>query len=121
RAAGRSLGTLNFGRHRPDAAPFDALDVELAQALADQAASAILNARLLVDAAEALAERRRTEEQLRTTRFLDAIVENMPAMVFVKEAERLSFELFNRTGEQLLGMDRKMLLGKNDYDFFPKD
>jgi len=54
------------------------------------------------------------------TQFLDAIVENIPAMVFVKEAERLSFARFNRAGEELLGVKRADLLGKNDYDFFPK-
>ncbi len=121
RAGGRSLGTLTLGRFRPDQPPFDPLDVELAQAMADEAGVAILNARLLAEAADALAERRRTEEQVRARRFLEAIVENMPAMVFVKEAERLSFELFNRAGEQLLGLDRKDLIGKNDYDLFPPD
>ena len=53
-------------------------------------------------------------------RFLDAIVENIPNMVFVKDAERLSFVLFNRAGEDLLGLSRDKLLGKNDYDFFPE-
>jgi PAS domain S-box-containing protein len=121
RAGGKPLGTLSFGRFRSDRPPFDELDVELAQALADQAGIAILNARLLKESADALAERRRAEDQTRARTFLDAIVENMPAMVFVKESERLSFELFNRAGEQLLGVDRKDLLGKNDYDFFPPD
>ncbi len=53
-------------------------------------------------------------------RFLDSIVESLPAMVFVKEAESLKFVLFNKAGEELLGYDRKDLIGKSDYDFFPK-
>jgi PAS domain S-box-containing protein len=53
--------------------------------------------------------------------FLESIVENVPAMIFVKEATELRFERFNRAGEALLGMDRTALLGKNDYDFFPKE
>lgn len=53
--------------------------------------------------------------------FLDAIIENIPNMVFVKDAERLAFVRFNRAGEALLGMPRAELLGKNDYDFFPED
>ena len=57
----------------------------------------------------------------RITRFLDAIIENLPSMVFVKEANELRFERFNRAGEQLLGLKRDALLGKNDYDFFPKE
>jgi PAS domain S-box-containing protein len=51
-------------------------------------------------------------------RLLDAIVENIPAMVFLKRASDLRFELFNRAGEQMLGYARTDMLGKNDYDFF---
>ncbi len=54
-------------------------------------------------------------------RFLDSIVENIPDMIFVKEASELRFERINRAGEELLGLDRKELLGKNDFDFFPRD
>lgn len=56
-----------------------------------------------------------------TSDLLGAIVENIPNMIFVKDAEKLSFVLFNRAGEELLGTSRADLLGKNDYDFFPKD
>ncbi len=49
------------------------------------------------------------------------IVRNIPAMVFVKEASELRFELFNPAGEALLGVAQADLMGKNDYDFFPKD
>lgn len=52
-------------------------------------------------------------------RFLDAIVENIPNMIFVKEAERLAFVRFNRAGEELLGLQRTALLGKTDFDLFP--
>ncbi|MFZ3019704.1 MAG: HD domain-containing phosphohydrolase [Gallionella sp.] len=52
---------------------------------------------------------------------LNTIVENIPAMVFLKRAEDLRFELFNHAGEQLLGYARGGMLGKNDYDFFPPE
>ena len=52
---------------------------------------------------------------------LNTIVENIPAMVFLKRAEDLRFELFNRAGEQLLGYPRADLLGKNDHDLFPQE
>jgi PAS domain S-box-containing protein/putative nucleotidyltransferase with HDIG domain len=52
---------------------------------------------------------------------LNTIVENIPAMVFLKRAEDLRFELFNHAGEQLLGYARGDMLGKNDYDFFPPE
>src|SRR5580704_10700980 len=52
---------------------------------------------------------------------LDSIVENIPDMIFVKDAEDLRFVLFNRAGEELLGHPRSDLIGKNDFDFFPVD
>ena len=53
--------------------------------------------------------------------FLDSIVENIPNMIFLKDAKELRFVRFNRAGEDLLGYSRDDLLGKNDYDFFPKE
>ena len=51
--------------------------------------------------------------------FLDSIIENIPDMIFVKDAKELRFVRFNRAGEQLLGLTREELIGKNDYDLFP--
>jgi len=53
--------------------------------------------------------------------FFNSIIESLPDMVFVKDAEELRFVLFNKAGEELLGFDRKEMIGKNDYDFFPKE
>ena len=69
-----------------------------------------------------ITERKMAEEELRNTKYLlDSIIENIPTMVFLKRADDLRFELFNRAGEELLGYSRSDLLGKNDYDFFPKE
>lgn len=54
-------------------------------------------------------------------RFLDSVLEYLPAMVFVKRASDLRFERFNRAGEQLLGVSRESLIGKNDFDIFPEE
>jgi len=62
-----------------------------------------------------------TRELLRDRSFLQSIVENVPAMIFVKEASELRFERFNRAGEELLGLPRETLIGRNDYDFFPRE
>jgi hypothetical protein len=71
---------------------------------------------------ENLGAQRRTEERaLEANRFLDSIIENLPNMIFVKDAEHLRFERFNKAGEDLLGLPREQLIGKSDYDFFPKD
>ena len=51
--------------------------------------------------------------------FLDAIVENIPSMIFVKEAKTLRFARINKAEEEFLGIARSVLVGKTDYDFFP--
>ncbi len=52
--------------------------------------------------------------------FLDSIIENIPNMLFVKEAETLRFVRFNRAGEELVGRNRRDLIGKTSHDIFPE-
>ena len=67
-----------------------------------------------------ITKRKKAEEALReSTAFLDTIVENIPNMIFIKDAQELRFVRFNKAGEELLGQSRNDLIGKNDYDFFP--
>jgi PAS domain S-box-containing protein len=73
---------------------------------------------VLIEGRDAL--RRAETNAAEVNGFLDSIIENMPAMVFMKDAEDLCFERFNRAGEELLGLPRDQLLGKSDYDFFPR-
>jgi PAS domain S-box-containing protein len=71
---------------------------------------------------EDITERKRAEEALRESKALfEAVVENVPLMIFLKEATDLRFVIFNRAGEELLGYDRKALLGKNNLDLFPQE
>ena len=71
---------------------------------------------------EDITERKRVEKELRDANiFLDAIVENIPLMLFIKESASLRFVRFNRAGEDLLGWPRQSLVGKNDFDFWPRD
>lgn len=62
----------------------------------------------------------KAKEKADTKAFLDSIIENIPNMIFVKEASELRFIRFNSAGENLLGYSKHDLIGKNDYDFFPK-
>ncbi len=55
------------------------------------------------------------------SRFLASIVENLPVMLFVKDAKDLRFVRVNRALEHLLGLHRTELLTKSDFDFFPPD
>ncbi|MFH1208868.1 MAG: PAS domain S-box protein [Candidatus Omnitrophota bacterium] len=71
---------------------------------------------------EQIDERARIEKELRQTNaFLDSVIDNIPDMLFIKDAEELRFVRFNRAGEDLIGYRREDLLGKNDHSFFPKD
>src|ERR1039458_5541464 len=76
----------------------------------------------LVGIGQDITERKRAEDELRRTNtFLDSIIENLPNMMFLKDARTLRFVRFNRTGVNLLGCSEADLLGKTDYDFFPKE
>lgn len=69
-----------------------------------------------------ITEKKAAENALRENEeFLDSVIENIPDMIFVKNAEDLRFVRFNKAGEKLLGYSRKDLIGKNDYDFFSRE
>ncbi len=69
-----------------------------------------------------ITEAKKHEEQLqRSQKFLDSIIENIPNMIFIKDAKDLNFIHFNRAGEDLIGFPRDAFIGKNDYDFFTKE
>jgi PAS domain S-box-containing protein len=53
--------------------------------------------------------------------FLSSVVDNIPDMIFVKDAKDLKFVTFNKAGERLLGFTKKEMMGKSDFDFFPKE
>jgi diguanylate cyclase (GGDEF)-like protein/PAS domain S-box-containing protein len=66
-----------------------------------------------------------TEQQLakvrleQTRKFLDSIVENVPAPIVVKEPEKGTFVLVNHAYEKFIGLPRERLMGKTVYDVFP--
>jgi len=64
-------------------------------------------------------EREQAAVELKGTQiFLDAVVESIPSMVFVKDARDGRFVLLNKAGEELLGIQRHDLIGKTDFDLF---
>jgi PAS domain S-box-containing protein len=77
---------------------------------------------MIIAIAEDISQYKQAEEKLMENQtFLNAIIENIPNMIFVKDAEELRFVRFNKAGEDLIGHSQKDLIGKNDYDFFTKD
>jgi diguanylate cyclase (GGDEF)-like protein/PAS domain S-box-containing protein len=60
-----------------------------------------------------LTERKRAEDEVRQTReFLDAIVENIPVSLVVKNARDHRYVLINRTAEEFFGTPRAHMIGK---------
>lgn len=53
--------------------------------------------------------------------FLNNVIENIPDMVFVKDAKDLKFVRINKAGEELTGLSREEIYGKNVLDIFPKE
>ena len=67
-----------------------------------------------------ISERKRADRELQESKqLIETVVENVPLMIFLKEAQDLRFVVFNKAGEDLLGCDRKDLLGKSILNLFP--
>jgi PAS domain S-box-containing protein len=52
--------------------------------------------------------------------FVNAVLENIPDAIFVKEATHLICTRVNRSWEELFGIPHAEIVGKGDYDVFPK-
>jgi len=69
-----------------------------------------------------ITERKRIEKELKAANaFLDAIIEHIPIVLFLKDAKSLRYVRVNRAGEDLLGWPRETFIGKNDFDLWPHD
>src|SRR6266478_4720241 len=124
-AEDRVVGGLNLNRLE-GSAPLSADDIKLLETLATRAARAIAIAQLMRDQKLTAGQfettaARRAEELGAANHFLDSMIENIPNMIFVKDAKELRFVRLNRAGEDLLGVSRDELIGKNDFDFFPTE
>ena len=51
---------------------------------------------------------------------LRLIVDNIPSMIFVKDAEKLRFVSLNPAGERLIGFNAPEVIGLTDFDLFPQ-
>lgn len=53
--------------------------------------------------------------------FLPLVMDHLPAMVFVKDANTLTYTLVNREVERVFGRPREAWIGKTVYEMFPLD
>lgn len=69
-----------------------------------------------------ISERKKAETGIENSKqFLTKILENVPEMIFVKEGKTFNYVNVNKAAEKIIGMSEKEMLGKNDYQLFPKD
>jgi PAS domain S-box-containing protein len=67
-----------------------------------------------------ISEFKRIEKELKAANaFLDAIIEHIPLVLFLKDAESLRYVRLNRAGEELLGWPKHTFIGKSDHDLWP--
>ncbi len=66
-------------------------------------------------------ERLATERALMAENFLNSVVDNIPDMIFIKDARDLRFVRVNPAAERILGFTSEELLGHSDYDFFTRE
>jgi diguanylate cyclase (GGDEF)-like protein/PAS domain S-box-containing protein len=77
--------------------------------------------RYILGIMEDVTERKQQEDELRRTRaFLDTIIENMPAMLTVKDAAELRYVLVNRAAEQFFGLRSEDMIGKRTSELFAR-
>ncbi|WBO23860.1 sensor domain-containing phosphodiesterase [Sphingomonas abietis] len=68
-----------------------------------------------------VSQRRQMERERRHEReFLDAVVANLPAMLFVKDSITRKYLLVNRAGENLIGRTADEIVGHTDKELFPE-
>jgi len=69
-----------------------------------------------------LTEVKRAETNLTAAnRFLDSLIDNLPVMIFVKDARTLRYVRQNHATLNLLGLSRDDVIGKRDHDFLPAE
>ncbi len=77
---------------------------------------------LLVFLSLSVVRRKKAESALLASEnFLSSVLDNLPDMVFVKDAKDLRFVRLNTAGETIFGDSQDNVLGKNDFDFFPEE
>ncbi|MBI5539755.1 MAG: response regulator [Bacteroidia bacterium] len=96
---------------------------------ADYVIKSVSHIKGLAPTIKAVLERKKAEEERKKAveelqkreEFLTTIIDNIPNMIFMKDAKELKFVRFNKAGENLLGVKSEEIIGKTDYDFFPKN
>jgi len=114
-------GELTWRHQKADGSIIDVAIYARALNYQDQAAALV--------AVHDITARKRAEDQLRRTRkFLDAVIENVPLPILVKEAPGAEKDargcrliLVNRACEELYGVPREQIIGKTSHELYPQE
>ena len=69
-----------------------------------------------------ISEKKFSEEKIDELDVLkNSIVENLPSMLFVKDAKDHRYVEWNKAAEELTGVLKEEILGKTDFEFWPKE
>lgn len=60
-------------------------------------------------------------EYNKLTTLKNAIIDNLPMMLFVKDANDNRYVEWNKSAEEITGVSKKEMLGHDDYHFWPKE
>ena len=75
-----------------------------------------------VEVVRDITQKKTAEEKINELDILkSSIVDTMPLMLFVKNAEDHTYVEWNKAAEKLTGVTKEEMLGKNDFDFWPKE
>ncbi|MDC0684381.1 AAA family ATPase [Sorangium atrum] len=89
--------------------------------LSAQAAISIANATLYADLLQENSERRRAEQALRDSKeLLQSIVDNSTAVISLKDLEG-RYLMINRRYAELFHVSEQAIVGRTDYDVFPRE
>ena len=109
----RVVGVLDLQSSQPGALSTETIPAF--EALAGQLAVSIDNAALFRQQTQL------AQELQENTTFLDNVIDNLPVMLFVKDATDLRFIRWNKAGSELTGIPAEAFIGKTDFDFFPPE
>lgn len=108
---GTAIGQFTL-QHLEKEQTFSAADHDLLQEIADEVALALENIRLVE-------QTQKNAAALEASRsLLNSVIDNLPLLLFVKDAQELRYVTWNKAGEELLGIAAADVLGKNAYDSF---
>jgi PAS domain S-box-containing protein len=78
--------------------------------------------RLAVESLNDVSSQERAQAQLyRTSRFLDSVIQHLPAMLIVKDAQTLAYVRVNKAAEAMIGRAAESLIGLTAEDVLPAE